>query len=101
MGENEGRAFFYTDGNFDSQNVVFWSPEHNSYLLFLENGGKLIRCYTETIAMSRSEAFEKWEKYKLLDFGNTPIENLYTNQIGFYYRAPQFFNWHRGKVFSK
>ena len=81
---------FYTDGNFDSQNVVFWSPEHNSYLLFFRKWRKVDKVLYRTIAMSRSEDFEKWEKYKLLDFGDTPIENLYTNQIGFYYRAPQF-----------
>lgn len=80
---------FYTDGNFDSQNVLFWSPEHQSYLLFfrkwIKQSGKLYR----SIAVSSSKDLIKWEKYKLLNFGDTPIENLYTNQISSYYRATQ------------
>lgn len=80
---------FYTDGNFDTQNVVFWSPEHKSYLLFFRKWVKGTNGLYRSIAVSTSEDFKTWKKYKLLNFGNTPIENLYTNQIEFYYRAPQ------------
>lgn len=80
---------FYMDGDFDSQNVAFWSPEHETYFLFFRKWIRHLGVLYRTIAMTSSKDFINWEKYTLLDFGDTPIEHLYTNQISFYYRAPQ------------
>lgn len=78
----------YTNGNFDSQNLIFWDENLHCYLLFYrkwlrdEKTKKLYR----SIATSRSIDLLNWEVGQILDFGDTPIENLYTNQISPYFR---------------
>lgn len=91
---------FYTDGDFDSQNVMFWSPKHKTYLLFFRKWINVSNNKYRTIGMTSSKDLRNWSKYKLLNFGDTPIENLYTNQIGSYYRAPHILIGIGGRLFQ-
>ena len=77
-----------TDGAFDSQNLAFWDEERGCYIDFHRDfrriGGKGVR----DIKTCTSQDFINWTKPKWLDFGKTPPEQLYTNAITPYPRAP-------------
>ncbi len=73
-----------TQGGFDSQNVAFWSPTERRYLCFLRvNPGGIRR-----IARATSADFLNWTEPELMSYGGKPVEHLYTNQTGPYFRAP-------------
>lgn len=73
-----------TKGAFDSQNLAFWNPVSNCYMDFhreFHNGVRHIMTCT-------SQDFIHWTEPQLLDFGDAPLEHLYTNAVKPYYRAP-------------
>lgn len=72
---------------FDSQNVPFWSASENSYVLYYRKSPEGVR----SIARATSSDFRHWSKPRMMDFGDTPKEHLYTNQTRPYYRAPQIY----------
>jgi len=73
-----------TNGGFDSQNVAFWSVTEGRYHCFLRvNPGGVRR-----IARATSTDFVNWSEPKLMSYGGKPVEHLYTNQTGPYFRAP-------------
>jgi hypothetical protein len=81
----------FTGEPFDSQNVTFWSENEKCYLCYFrkwkEIDGKPIR----SVGRSTSKDLIHWEKPVLMDFGNTPSEELYTNQTSPYFRAPHIY----------
>lgn len=76
------------DGAFDSQNLAFWDALRGEY-----------RCYyrdftTDScrgIKTCTSPDFLHWTEGEWLDYPGAPAEQLYTNQILPYYRAPHLF----------
>jgi len=76
---------------FDSQNLVFWSPEEQCYLCYFRVWDGLRR-----IARSTSLDFQTWTPAVLMrqvhDDGTgpqpAPAEHIYTNQTSPYFRAP-------------
>jgi hypothetical protein len=80
-----------TGESFDSQNVSFWSENEGLYLCYFRKwipyNGKLIR----SIGRSTSPDFIHWSEPVAMDFGNTPAEELYTNQTSPYFRAPHIY----------
>ncbi|MDB4384556.1 hypothetical protein N9Z12_00755 [Opitutaceae bacterium] len=80
-----------TDGKFDSQNLAFWDeaagcyraywryfiPDENDYWM----GSRAIRTAT-------SQDFIHWENTEDLSYEDSPLEQLYTNVIKPYHRAP-------------
>ncbi len=79
------------NGPFDSQNVAFWSEHEQKYLCYFRTwvvrGGKKYR----SVARAVSDDFLHWEKPVVMDFGDTPPEQLYTNQTAPYFRAPHIY----------
>lgn len=76
-----------TDGDFDSHNLVFWDPvrcEYRAYVRQLRDGSRDIKTAT-------SPDFVNWTKPEWLEYTNVPTEQLYTNNIQPYYRAPHIF----------
>ena len=76
-----------TEGAFDSQNVPFWSEHEGCYLCYF-------RVFTEgkrAIARARSDDFLHWSDPEEMQFGDTPREQLYTNQTLPYFRAPHLY----------
>lgn len=77
---------------FDSQNVAFWSPGENRYLLYF-------RVYADRfrrIARAESKDFLHWEKVQLMEYRgaagqSVPVEHLYTSQTHPYFRAPHIY----------
>lgn len=76
-----------TDGTFDTQNTAFWDSDKNEYRIYWRifiNDQRAIRTAT-------SKDFIHWENYSNLQFEDTMYQQLYTNGIIPYYRAPQIY----------
>jgi len=73
-----------TNGGFDSQNLAFWSPEQKRYVDF----HRKVRDRARDIMTATSTDFLNWTEPEFLDYGDAPREDLYTNAIGPYFRAP-------------
>ncbi len=76
-----------TDGTFDTQNTAFWDSDKKEYRIYWRifvNDQRAIRTAT-------SKDFIHWENYANLQFEDTMYQQLYTNGIIPYYRAPQIY----------
>lgn len=74
-------------GAFDTQNIVFWDGSRGHYWAYIRdfhNGLRDIRAAT-------SPDFLTWTEPELLRYEDSPEEQLYTNQIEPYFRAPHLF----------
>ena len=78
-------------GAFDSQNVAFWSEREGCYVCYF-------RTWTEgefkgfrTVSRATSKDFRVWSAPARMEFGDTPLEHLYTNQTIPYFRAPHIY----------
>ena len=81
-----------TDGMFDSQNVAFWDAKRGHYAAyyraFLRGDNKTgIR----SVKTATSPDFVQWTEGRFLDFGDAPLEHLYTNATIPYSRAPHIY----------
>jgi hypothetical protein len=77
-----------TEGAFDSQNVAFWDSERGEYRAYLRDfSGDFFR----GIKTCTSRDFLNWTKPEWLEFPGAPAEQLYTNQVIPYFRAPHLF----------
>lgn len=76
-----------TQGAFDSQNLAFWDSLRGEYRCYFRD----FRDGRRDIKTSTSEDFLHWTEPVWLDYGDAPAEQLYTNQIQPYYRAPHIF----------
>ncbi len=80
-----------TEGPFDSQNVPFWDPWRNEYVIFtrgvIGEGGSFKGGY-RWIRRATSNDFLNWSPLELIDTGATPHEHFYTNGTTPYLRAP-------------
>lgn len=77
---------------FDSQNVSFWSPAENRYLLYF----RVYKDHMRRIARVESKDFLKWENVQLMEYRGAdgkpaPVEDLYTSQTHPYFRAPHLY----------
>ncbi len=81
----------FKKGKFDSQNVSFWSQKEQRYICYFRTWTKKGYTGYRTVSRTTSKDFIHWSEPQKMDFGNTPIENLYTNQTSPYYRAPQIY----------
>lgn len=73
-----------TEGAFDSQNLGFWDPvrnEYRAYFRYFDKGRRDIRTMV-------SKNFVDWTDLAPLEYPGAAAEQLYTNQIKPYYRAP-------------
>lgn len=76
-----------TEGAFDSQNLAFWDSVRDEYRLYFrdfQDGRRDIKTAT-------SQDFVNWSDATWLRYPGAPAEQLYTNQIIPYYRAPHIF----------
>ncbi len=88
-----------TDGAFDSQNLAFWDAErgeYRAYWRYFAKGGEYRHddrnpVGLRSIRTATSKDFIHWENQADLRFVDSPFEQLYTNQIKPYHRAPHLF----------
>lgn len=76
-----------TYGAFDSQNLAFWDAIRGEYRAYWRSLDKEIRA----IRTATSKDFIHWSKPDDLHYDDSLSEQLYTNQIKPYYRAPDLF----------
>ena len=76
-----------TKGKFDTQNTAFWDPNIRRYRAYIRDFDEGNR----GILTALSDDFEHWSEPEWLDYGDAPVEQLYTNQIQPYYRAPHLY----------
>jgi hypothetical protein len=87
-----------TDGAFDSQNLAFWDPnrrEYRAYWRYFQQGVKMQDdrnpAGVRAIRTATSKDFLHWENQADLKYVDSPPEQLYTNQIKPYARAPHLY----------
>ena len=76
---------------FDSQNVSFWSESENCYLCYFRTWTKGEFNGVRTVSRTTSQDFVNWTTPVEMNFGDTPREQLYTQQTSPYFRAPQIY----------
>jgi hypothetical protein len=85
-----------TDGAFDSQNLAFWdanSGVYRAYWRYFTGGTTDEKNWKPSgdraIRTATSKDFLHWENQHDLSYTDSPSEQLYTNQVKPYHRAPQ------------
>jgi len=76
-----------TKGAFDSDNLAFWDTVRGEYVSYLRDFAEGVR----TIRRATSPDFVHWTRPEWLDYGSAPKEQLYTNAITPYFRAPHLY----------
>ncbi len=74
-------------GAFDSQNVPFWSDAEQCYACYF----RVFVAGIRRISRTTSKDFLTWAEPVLMNYGDGPIEHLYTNQTHPYFRAPHIY----------
>ena len=83
--------FIFTQGLFDSHNVAFWSASEGQYVCYFRTWtGEGFNGF-RTISRTTSQDFLNWTDPVAMDFGDTPMEHLYTNGTQPYFRAPHIY----------
>jgi len=80
-----------TDGAFDSQNLAFWDPIHKEYRAYWRYFAPKVAGRTHgdrSIRTATSPDLLTWSESSDLRYVDSPTEELYTNQIKPYHRAP-------------
>ncbi len=76
-----------TEGAFDTQNITFWDERVGKYRAY-------IRVFVDKrrdVKTALSDDFLHWSSPELLTYPGSPDEQLYTNQVKPYYRAPHLY----------
>lgn len=76
---------------FDSQNLAFYDPLRGCYVGYYRDSIYPGSVRFRQIMTCTSTDFRRWTKPQLLDFGDAPLEHLYTNAVTPYYRAPHIY----------
>lgn len=89
----------FRDGAFDSLNVAFWSELEQCYVLYF----RTFTGWTDysaksfnlkgfrSISRTTSKDLITWTPAERMTFGQTPLEQLYTNGTRPYFRAPHLY----------
>lgn len=81
-----------TEGDFDSQNVAFWSESEKKYICYLRSSAITSdKKKYRSVSRTTSTDFINWTKPEPMQFGDAPYDHLYTQQTSPYYRAPQIY----------
>lgn len=87
-----------TNGAFDSQNLAFWDSTRKEYRAYWRiftggttNGETWKPSGIRAIRTATSPDFIHWNQQQDLTYVDSPPEQLYTNQIKPYHRAPHLF----------
>ena len=76
-----------TDGKFDSLNVAFWDTVREHYVAIYRD----FRYGARSIKYASSEDFVNWTPGQWGEFGDAPLDHLYTNATTPYFRAPHIY----------
>ena len=76
-----------TAGSFDSHNTAFWDTVQQRYVCYFRHK----RQGKRSIRRSVSDDFVNWSEPQWLDFGQSRLEQFYTNGIVPYFRAEHIY----------
>lgn len=79
------------DGQFDSQNVAFWSDTENCYVCYFRTWSGGGYDGYRWVSRSVSTDLKTWSKPEVMDAGGAPAEHIYINQTVPYFRAPHIY----------
>ncbi len=77
-----------TKGAFDSHNTVFWDADRKHYAMYVRYFSAGEFKGLRSIGMSHSTDFKTWSDPVGLTYPNSLPQQMYTNQIAPYHRAP-------------
>ena len=77
-----------SEGAFDSHNTVFWDGQQHRYAMYVRYFSEGQFQGLRSIGMAHSADFDTWSKPVPVSYGESPPQQMYTNQIAPYYRAP-------------
>lgn len=80
-----------TEGNFDSQNVPFWSESEQKYVCYIRTSAKSGDKSYRSVSRTTSADFINWTNPEPMTFGDVPYDHLYTQQTSPYFRAPHIY----------
>ena len=92
-----GKPPLVKQGAFDSLNLAYWDTLQEQYTAFVrtwdDGGGKVTNDFTgyRSIGRATSPDFRNWSDTVEIDYGDSPREQLYTNAIKPYFRAPHIY----------
>lgn len=100
--EPTGTGPIITEGNFDSQNLAFWDSERMEYRAYWRDGFSAPDVETTPPREGSSESyrgirtatspdFRTWSDPEWLSYSDAKVQELYTNQVTPYFRAPHLF----------
>lgn len=75
-------------GAFDSHNTAFWDAERGRYVMYVRYFSDGEFKGLRSIGVCYSKDFETWSDPVGLAYPHSPPQQMYTNQIAPYYRAP-------------
>jgi len=78
-----------SDGTFDTQNTAFWDSTIHQYRIYWRFFDNKDHKKVRAIRTATSPDFIHWENHQDLTYQDTLTEQLYTNGIIPYYRAPR------------
>ncbi len=81
----------FTEGAFDSQNVSFWSEAEKKYVCYFRTWIGDGSARYRSVGLTTSDDFIHWSEPVQMKFGDTTLEDLYTQQTSPYYRAPHIY----------
>ena len=76
-----------TDGAFDTQNITFWDSMVGKYRAYI----RVFVNKRRDVKTALSDDFINWSTPELLQYPGAPEEQLYTNQVKPYFRAPHLY----------
>lgn len=84
MAWSKSEEAIFRQGALDSMNVVFREPGEAKYALYFRTVVDGVR----SVSMTTSSDLRKWSEPVPLDYAGSPRQQMYTNGIQPYYRAP-------------
>ena len=82
-------------GAFDSQNLAFWDPTIERYRAYWRTSPEGVINDTEwkpkgnrAVRTGQSDNLEDWDQVEDLSYGSSPSQQMYTNGVQSYHRAP-------------
>lgn len=86
--EMSGNRPIFKGHALDSQNTVRWSEVEGCYRIYFRHYRDGMFAGPRTIMTATSPDLVEWSKPMEVEFPGAPIEQLYTNSVGHYFRAP-------------
>lgn len=77
-----------TEGAFDSHNTCFWDSDRNRYAMYVRYFSEKDFQGLRSIGVAFSNDLATWTKPVGISYGDSPPQQMYTNHIAPYYRAP-------------